>query len=102
MAEGPSAFREFWEMHARHCVEAVEARRLAKEREKDGMKEEIELGATVKDKVTGVDGIAVQRVTYLYGKPRIGVQRPGLDSRLHTHELEYIDEDQLETVKKPE
>lgn len=44
------------------------------------MKEPVELGRRVKDKITGFTGIAIERVTYLHGCPQVNVCSEELDS----------------------
>lgn len=57
----------------------------------------VPLGATVKDKVTGFEGIATSRTVYLFGSSRIGVEAAvGLDS---SPRHEYIEEDRLQILE---
>ena len=59
----------------------------------------INLGDQVKDKVTGFTGIATARVEFLNGCTRIAVQTDVLKDGL-SQDSPYIDEPQLEVVKK--
>ena len=56
------------------------------------MKEEIVLGTKVYDVVTFFEGTAVARVEYLYGSPRIQVERMSTDGKLRQ---EWFEEDRL-------
>lgn len=59
----------------------------------------IGVGDSVKDKITGLTGIAVCRTEWLYGCVRVGVQpRTAKDGKIP--EIEYIDEPQLKLVKR--
>ncbi|TRO38585.1 hypothetical protein EQ832_12085 [Pseudomonas sp. ALS1131] len=56
----------------------------------------VPLGSTVKDKVTGFEGIATSRTVYLFGSSRIGVESAvGLDGETRH---EYIEEDRLQIL----
>lgn len=55
---------------------------------------EIELGQEVRDTITGLKGVAVLRISYLYGCERIGVQ-PKEVKEGKPAEIVYIDEPQL-------
>ena len=59
---------------------------------------EIELGQTVKDKVTGFQGVVTGKAEYLYGCTTIGVTpKVGKDGK--TAEAEWFDEPSLNIVK---
>jgi len=59
--------------------------------------EKIKLGRLVRDKVTGFEGIAVARTTYLQGCDRIELQpKVGKDGKLD--EPQAFDEPVLETI----
>lgn len=60
----------------------------------------IELGDTVKDKVTGFKGIAIGHTTWLFGCSRITVQPQGVTKEGRTFDTQSFDEPQLELVKK--
>ncbi len=60
----------------------------------------IELGAKVRDKITGYTGIAVSRHTYLSGCDRISVQAP-VDSDGNLPDSQAFDEPMLEFVEAP-
>ena len=62
----------------------------------------IELGAKVRDKVTGFLGIATSRCEYLNGCVQYGVKTK-VDKEGKMVEIEYIDEQQLEVMpgRKP-
>lgn len=57
------------------------------------------LGDRVKDKVTGLSGIAVARTEWLYGCIRITVQPEKLGKDGNVPETSTFDEPQLEVVK---
>ncbi len=59
---------------------------------------EITLGSTVKDPITGLQGTAVARTTWLYGCVRILVQ-PNRVKDGTPADPTYVDEPQLEVVK---
>jgi hypothetical protein len=58
----------------------------------------IDLGMTVRDKITGLEGVAVARTTYLTGCDRISIQPRELKDG-KTAEWSAFDENQLEIVK---
>ena len=58
----------------------------------------IELGTTVKDKITGLTGVAVARTEYLTGCARISVQPTEVKDG-KTAEWVAFDEGQLDVVK---
>ncbi len=58
----------------------------------------IKLGSKVKDKVTGYEGIAVARTTYLTGCDRYSVQSEKLDKDKKPNEWQLFDEHQLEVL----
>lgn len=55
----------------------------------------VRLGTKVKDSITGFEGIAVQRIEYLYGCVRIGVE-PLVDKDGKAAECCYFDEQRLD------
>lgn len=57
----------------------------------------VELGDKVRDKVTGLTGIAVSRHSYLNGCDRIGVQQP-VDKDGKLPDAPCFDEPQLEVL----
>jgi len=59
----------------------------------------IKLGDEVRDKVTGLTGIATTKVEFLNGCVQYQVQPP-VDKEGKMVEAEYIDDSQLEKVKK--
>lgn len=61
----------------------------------------VNLGDEVKDKITGLQGIAICRSDWLYGCVRIGVQPKEVKDGKPV-ETTYIDEDQLEVVMSRE
>lgn len=61
------------------------------------MNRKIPLGVTVRDKVTGMVGIAENRATYMYGCDRYCVQ-PQIDKEGKVPDSRMIDEPQLEIV----
>ena len=60
----------------------------------------IKLGSKVKDKVTGFTGIATQRIEYLQGCYRIGIQSQKLNKDGEVTEAYYVDEPQIEVIKE--
>ncbi len=63
----------------------------------------VKLGDEVKDPITGYEGIACARITYLQGCDRIGIQAPAMkakDKLTEVPELYYVDEPQL-VITKP-
>jgi hypothetical protein len=55
----------------------------------------VKLGSKVKDSITGYEGIAVQRIEYLYGCVRIGVEgKVGADGKVPG--IEYFDEQRVD------
>ena len=57
----------------------------------------IKLGSQVKDPITGFEGTATARTTWLYGCDRIGVQAKKKEDGT-VPELEWFDERQLENL----
>lgn len=60
----------------------------------------VELGDLVRDQVTLFKGIAIQKVYYLQGCARFGVQPQGLDNNGKVKETMWFDEPALEVLKK--
>lgn len=56
----------------------------------------IELGARVKDRITGFSGVAVSVTHWLYGCTRYGVQSETLDKDGKPIEAEWFDEQSLD------
>ena len=57
-------------------------------------KKMIKLGSKVKDKITGFTGVAVQKIEYLYGCMRYGVEgKVGKDGKAP---FEYFDQQRLQ------
>lgn len=61
----------------------------------------IELGSHVKDRLTGFEGVAVSRTTYLTGCAGIGVQAPYVKGK-PLEAIQFFDEPRLEVTKKGE
>lgn len=62
----------------------------------------IKLGSKVKDPITGYEGVAYCKITYLQGCDRIGIQAVKVqqENKLpEVPELFYVDEPQLEVTK---
>lgn len=59
-----------------------------------------ELGAKVKDKVTGFKGVVTSRIEYLNGCLQYCVE-PTLDKEGKMRKHQYMDEGQLEFIKGP-
>jgi len=57
----------------------------------------IELGSKVRDKITGFEGIAIARTTYLTGCDRYGIQPAGIFEG-KTADAEWYDETRLEIL----
>ncbi len=62
------------------------------------MARSIKLGQKVRDRFTGMEGIAVGRQSWLYGCERIIVQPPTLKDGVPV-EMVYVDEPQLDVVE---
>lgn len=63
----------------------------------------IELGDKVKDPVTGIEGIAYLRISYLQGCDRIGIQEPVIREKgkeAIVPDIYHVDEPQLVIIKK--
>ncbi len=63
----------------------------------------IKLGDKVRDPLTGVEGIAYSRITYLQGCDRIGIQMPKVERKEDVPlipNLWEVDEPQLVIMKK--
>jgi hypothetical protein len=60
----------------------------------------IELGSTVKDKITGFQGIAIGRTVWLNGCVRIGIQRAQIGKDGKIEESQWLDEDQLIVIDR--
>lgn len=56
----------------------------------------IELGMTVRDRLTGMEGIAASRVEYLTGCTQYAVSQPGLTSEGKAKPWDYFDWQRLE------
>jgi hypothetical protein len=61
----------------------------------------IPLGSRVKDSITGYEGIATARVTYLYGCVHIAVQSPTLKDNVPQRER-LFDEQRMEIINRAE
>lgn len=57
---------------------------------------DIELGQTVRDRLSGLVGIAVCRVEYLTGCTQVGIAQQGLTSEGKTKEWHYFDWQRIE------
>jgi len=97
MAVGKSAFPDFMALHAKRCVEAVEARRLKKGNE---MQPRIELGSRVKDIVNGFEGTVVGRCEWLTGCVQYVIS-PKVDKDGKRIESEWVDEMRLQVLEAP-
>ena len=60
----------------------------------------IKLGTKVKDKVSGLTGIATSKIEFLNGCKQYYIQPP-VDDKGAPVEGEYVDDQQLENVKDP-
>lgn len=60
---------------------------------------QLELGALVKDKVTGFKGKIIARTEWLYGCRRYTVQPEGINKEGKLFDTANFDEDSLEVVK---
>lgn len=63
---------------------------------------EIRLGSKIKDPITGIEGIVVNRTTYLFDATSVGVERDGVDGDGKRHELAYFQEDRVAVLQTPE
>lgn len=59
----------------------------------------IELGLTVRDKISGFQGVAMGRTEYLTGCAHIGVAPRQLKSDGTIHEWQWLDETRLDVVE---
>lgn len=60
----------------------------------------VNLGDKVRDRVTGLEGIAVARTQWLNGCVRIAIQPAKLDKDGKVQESTYVDEPQIEILKR--
>jgi hypothetical protein len=60
----------------------------------------INLGDHVRDRMTGIEGIAFGRSTYLTGCDHIGIKRPGTGSDGKAFDMHWVDEPLIEMVKQ--
>ena len=56
------------------------------------------LGSTVRDSITGFQGVAVCRTEHLYGCIHVGVQKAGTDKDGGVHKAEFFDEQRLTVI----
>lgn len=63
---------------------------------------EIRLGSKVKDPITGIEGIVVNRTTYLFDTTQVAVEGDGTDGEGKRHELAYFAEDRVAVLQTPE
>ena len=61
----------------------------------------IVLGSTVRDKISGFEGVATGRTTYLYGCVRIEVAPNKCDGEKPNSDAYVFDEPQLEVIAPP-
>lgn len=61
----------------------------------------IVLGSTVRDKISGFEGVAVGRTTYLFGCVRVEVTPNKCDSGKVNTDAFVFDEPQLEVIAEP-
>jgi len=64
------------------------------------MSNEVRLGALVRDRITGVQGIVVGITDWLYGCRTVTVSRTDLSEKGEVRERLHFDEPQLETIKE--
>lgn len=57
----------------------------------------IKLGTLVRDRVTGLEGIAYGRASFLFGCERIAIQ-PKVDGEGKVQDFFYVDEPQVEEI----
>jgi hypothetical protein len=57
------------------------------------------LGSKVRDSITGLEGIATARCTYLYGCVRIGIQPTALEGQKVAEEV-FLDEQRVEVLEE--
>jgi hypothetical protein len=62
----------------------------------------VTLGQTVKDRITGLTGIAMGRTEYLTGCAHVGILQKQLTKDLKQADWEWIDETRLEVQGKGE
>ena len=67
----------------------------------ENTKSMIELGSTVRDKITGFEGIATSRAEFLYGCVRYGIEPVDLDKENKPMEPQFFDEQRIEVLEEP-
>jgi hypothetical protein len=65
------------------------------------MQPRIELGSKVRDPITGIEGIAVNRTEYLHDSTGIGVERQNVDADGKRHEISFFAESRLQVLEPP-
>ena len=60
----------------------------------------ITLGSKIRDRVSGVKGVAMGRAEYLYTSPQIQVGIEGTDSNGKPHDSFWLHEAQLEVLEE--
>lgn len=63
------------------------------------VRKKVRLGDKVRDKTSGLEGIAYAECTYLHGCKHIGIQGPVRDGRIPP--LQWVDEPQAEIIQEP-
>ncbi len=61
----------------------------------------VELGAVVRDKISGVKGIVVGRAEYLYRSPTVNIGIREMDGDGKPNESVWLNESQCEPVDEP-
>lgn len=62
----------------------------------------MKLGDVVRDRITGLKGVAIARTEWIYGCTRYAVQPQELDDKGLPKEAQWLDEDQLEVMPEAE
>ena len=68
------------------------------EKGRSAVKQRVELGNVVRDRITGLQGMAVARTEWLHGCVRITIQPPGLTADGAPRQSETVDEAQLDPL----
>ncbi len=63
---------------------------------------EVQLGAVVRDRISGFEGIAASRVEYLTGCTQIAIAKKGLSAEGKPIEWQYFDWQRLEVSRENE
>lgn len=59
---------------------------------------DIPLGATVRDRITGINGVVIAKVEYLFGCTQYGIQGPAENGK--RNDADYLDWQRLEVLNE--